>query len=141
MKDIYSIPKMIRQALEDKQGCLFLDFETIDEEHAQIVEAMLSGVQSSMNMHPDYEMMWSNWTWIHVTGNEYVLAYFLQGYDNEEQPGIELSDEEQTKVEDAVNSVFGEDVDWATIQEELENHNDTSDSTTVDTTTVDTAEG
>ncbi|MFR6379225.1 MAG: transglutaminase domain-containing protein [Evtepia sp.] len=45
VKDIYSIPKMIRQALEDKQGCLFLDFETIDEEHAQIVEAMLSGVQ------------------------------------------------------------------------------------------------
>ena len=133
VKDIYSIPKMIRQALEDKQGCLFLDFETIDEEHAQIVEAMLSGVQSSMNMHPDYEMMWSNWTWIHVTGNEYVLAYFLQGYDNEEQPGIELSDEEQTKVEDAVNSVFGEDVDWATIQEELENHNDTSSSATVDT--------
>lgn len=144
VKDIYSIPKMIRQALEDKQGCLFLDFETIDEEHAQIVEAMLSGVQSSMNMHPDYEMMWSNWTWIHVTGNEYVLAYFLQGYDNEEQPGIELSDEEQTKVEDAVNSVFGEDVDWATIQEELENHNDTSGSATVDTAssaTVDTAEG
>ena len=61
-----------------------------------------------------------------------VLAYFLQGYDSEEQPGIELSDEEQTKVEDAVNSVFGEDVDWATIQEELENHNETSGSTTVD---------
>lgn len=139
--DIYSIPKMIRQALDKKQGCLFLDFPTIDEEHAQIVEAILSGVQSSMDATPDYQMMWSNWTWIHVTGNEYVLAYFLQGYDNDDASNVNLSDEEQTKVEDAVNSVFGEDVDWDSIQGELDNRNDMATNTGVTAVPEGAAEG
>ena len=139
--DIYSIPKMIRQALDKKQGCLFLDFPAIDEEHAQIVEAILSGVQSSMDATPDYQMMWSNWTWIHVTGSEYVLAYFLQGYDNDDASNINLSDEEQTKVEDAVNSVFGEDVDWDSIQGELDNRNDMATNTGVTAVPEGAAEG
>lgn len=139
--DIYSIPKMIRQALDKKQGCLFLDFPAIDEEHAQIVEAILSGVQSSMDATPDYQMMWSNWTWIHVTGSEYVLAYFLQGYDNDDASNINLSDEEQAKVEDAVNSVFGEDVDWDSIQGELDNRNDMATNTGVTAVPEGAAEG
>ena len=139
--DIYSIPKMIRQALDQKQGCLFLDFPTIDEEHAQIVEAILSGVQSSMDATPDYQMMWSNWTWIHVTGNEYVLAYFLQGYDTDDSANVDLSDEEQAKVEQAVNSVFGEDVDWDSIKSELDNRNDMATNTGVTAVPEGAAEG
>lgn len=139
--DIYSIPKMIRQALDQKQGCLFLDFPTIDEEHAQIVEAILSGVQSSMDATSDYQMMWSNWTWIHVTGNEYVLAYFLQGYDNDDASNVNLSDEEQAKVEQAVNSVFGEDVDWDSIKSELDNRNDMATNTGVTAVPEGAAEG
>lgn len=52
VKDIYQIPAMIRQAMEEKQGGLFLDFPSLDENGAQIVEAMISGVETALAESP-----------------------------------------------------------------------------------------
>lgn len=131
--DLYQIPKLLRQAAEEKQGILCLDFAVIDEAHAQIVEAMLSGVQSSMDSSEAFQNLWMHWNWMHVTGSEYVLAIFIDGYDPEESSEeFEISAEDQLKIEEAVNAAFGEDVDWDSIQGEMAAHDDTAEAAVVE---------
>lgn len=133
VEDLYQIPKLLRQAAEEKQGILCLDFAVIDEAHAQIVEAMLSGVQSSMDSSEAFQNLWMHWNWMHITGSEYVLAIFIEGYDPEESSEeFEISAEDQLKIEEAVNAAFGEDVDWDSIQGEMAAHDDTAEAAVVE---------
>lgn len=119
VEDIYQIPKLMRQALEEKQGILCLDFAAIDEANAQIVEAMLNGILSSMDVSEDFQSLWMYWDWMHITGSEYVLTIFVDGYEPDSGEEIDISEEDQEKIEQAVNEAFGEDVDWGSIQDEM----------------------
>lgn len=123
VEDIYQIPTRLRQALEEQQGLVALGFAAIDEPHAQIVEAMLSSVQSFVDSG-DYGSLWMNWSWIHVTGSEYVLAVYINGFEQEE-PLPDISEEDQAKIEEAIDKAFGVDMDWASIETAMENNADT----------------
>jgi len=123
VEDIYQIPTRLRQALEEQQGLVALGFAAIDEPHAQIVEAMLSSVQSFVDSG-DYGSLWMNWSWIHVTGSEYVLAVYINGFEQEE-PLPDISEEDQAKIEEAIDKAFGVDMDWASIEAAMENNADT----------------
>lgn len=123
VEDIYQIPTRLRQALEEQQGLVALGFAAIDEPHAQIVEAMLSSVQSFVDSG-DYGSLWMNWSWIHVTGSEYVLAVYINGFEQEE-PLPDISEENQAKIEEAIDKAFGVDMDWASIEAAMENNADT----------------
>lgn len=123
VEDIYQIPTRLRQALEEQQGLVALGFAAIDEPHAQIVEAMLSSVQSFVDSG-DYGPLWMNWSWIHVTGSEYVLAVYINGFEQEE-PLPDISEEDQAKIEEAIDKAFGVDMDWASIEAAMENNADT----------------
>lgn len=123
MEDIYQIPTRLRQALEEQQRLVALGFAAIDEPHAQIVEAMLSSVQSFVDSG-DYGSLWMNWSWIHVTGSEYVLAVYINGFEQEE-PLPDISEEDQAKIEEAIDKAFGVDMDWASIEAAMENNADT----------------
>ena len=123
IEDIYQIPARLRQALEEQQGLVALGFAAIDEPHAQIVEAMLSSVQSFVDSG-DYGSLWMNWSWIHVTGSEYVLAVYINGFEQEE-PLPDISEEDQAKIEEAIDKAFGVDMDWASIEAAMENNADT----------------
>ena len=94
---------------------------------------MLSGVQSSMESSEAFQNLWMHWTWMHITGSEYVLTVFVEGYDPEEPSAeFEISEEDQMKIEEAVNAAFGEDVDWESIQNEMAAHNDTPEAAAVE---------
>ena len=123
VEDLYQIPTRLRQALEEQQGLVALGFAAIDEPHAQIVEAMLSSVQSFVDSG-DYGSLWMNWSWIHVTGSEYVLAVYINGFEQEE-PLPDISEEDQAKIEEAIDKAFGVDMDWASIEAAMENNADT----------------
>ena len=123
VEDIYEIPARLRQALEEQQGMVAFGFEAIDEPHAQIVEAMLSSVQSFVDSG-DYGPLWMHWSWIHVTGSEYVLTVYINGFEQEE-PLPDISEEDQAKIEEAIDKAFGVDMDWASIEAAMENNADT----------------
>lgn len=127
VEDIYQIPTLLRQAVEDSQGILCLDFPVIDEANAQIAEAMLSGVQSYLESD-EFQYLWMNWSWMHITGNEYVLAIFIQGYEPE-TPSVEIPEEAQEKIEQAISDAFGEGVDWDSIEAGIEAHADATEAT------------
>ena len=122
IEDIYQIPARLRQALEEQQGLVALGFDAIDEPHAQIVEAMLSGIQSFVDSG-DYGPLWMDWSWLHVTGSEYVLAVHIYGFEQEE-PAPDISEEDQAKIEAAMAEAFGVDMDWSSIEDAMENDTD-----------------
>lgn len=115
-EDIYRIPLQLRKALEERAGAVALRFAAIDEPHAQQVEAMLSGVQSFTGSG-SYGDLWMDWSWIQITGSEYVLSVRLNFYDEEPDSGAEISEEDQAKIEAALESAFGEDADWDSLAE------------------------
>ncbi|MGM9578227.1 MAG: transglutaminase domain-containing protein [Evtepia sp.] len=118
VEDIYQIPALLRQALEDQQGCTAIGFDAIDEPHAQIVEAMLSSIQSFVDTG-EYGPLWMHWNWLHISGSEYVLAVYISGFEQEE-PAPDISEEDQQKIEDAISQAFGTDVDWESVEDAME---------------------
>ena len=120
VKDMYQIPAMIRQAKEEKQGGLFLEFSSLDENGAQIVEAMLNSITTALSESPDGLSLWMHWNWIQTSGSEYVLGLFIEGYTPGEDSENTISEEEQQKIEQAVNNAFGANVDWESIQAEID---------------------
>lgn len=118
VEDIYQIPALLRQALEEQQGCTAIGFDAIDEPHAQIVEAMLSSIQSFVDTG-EYGPLWMHWNWLHVSGSEYVLAVYISGFEQEE-PAPDISEEDQQKIEDAISQAFGTDVDWESVEDAME---------------------
>lgn len=108
----------------------------IDEATAQIVEALLNGVQSSLDASEDFQSLWMNWSWMHITGNEYVLVLSIEGYDPQENTEVEIPDDAQEKIEQAIHDAFGEDVDWDSIQDEMNQTATTEDGFSEYTTTM-----
>lgn len=119
IEDIYQIPARLRQALEEQQSLVALGFAAIDEPHAQIVEAMLSSIQTFVDSG-DYGSLWMDWNWVHVTGSEYVLTIHIYGFE-QEAPTPEISEEDQEKIAEAIDKAFGVDVDWSSIEDAMEN--------------------
>ena len=58
-----------------------------------------------------------SWTWMHITGTEYVLAIHINGFDT--VPTSELSEEELEKAAEAVYEAFGELGGWEAMDEEF----------------------
>lgn len=108
LEDLYDIPARLHQALTEEEGSVALGFEAIDEAHAQIAEAMLSDIQNILDAG-DFGSMWMDWRWVHIQGNEYVLAVYFTRYDDDEE-SQDLSEEDLAKVEESVQAAFGEGI-------------------------------
>ena len=89
---------------------------SLDENGAQIVEAMISGVETALAESPEGPALWMHWSWMPISGSGYVLGLSIEGYDAEEAPEATISEEDQQKVEQAVNDAFGANLDWESIQ-------------------------
>ena len=111
VEDIYTVPGLVKEALDEENGSLFLSFDPIDEAHAQIVETMMDGVRSCVDENEDYMTLWMYWRWLHASGNQYVLAVYVDGFENGEN-GYEISDEDQEKIDAAIEAAFGASPDW-----------------------------
>ena len=112
VEDIYSVPALVKEALDTETGALFLSFDPIDEAHAQIVETMMDGIQSCKSESEDYMNLWMEWRWIHAAGNQYVLAVYINGFDNDNGGGYDISDEDREKIDEAIAQAFGASPDW-----------------------------
>ena len=117
VEDLFSIPAMLREALDEKAGSLLLDFKVIDEPHAQIVETMLSGLQDRVTERTD-GYVWMDWSWLRVSGTEYVLAVYLSGYEEDGSDRYDISDEDRELIDQAIEDAFGSAPDWDEVEEE-----------------------
>ena len=111
VEDIYAVPNLVKEALDEENGSLFLSFDPIDEAHAQLVETMMDGVRSCAGETEDYMSLWIEWRWMHGTGNQYVLAVYISGFEDEED-GYDISDEDREKIDTAIQNAFGTSPDW-----------------------------
>ena len=75
VEDIYAVPGLVKAALDEENGSLFLSFDPIDEAHAQQVETMMDGIQSFLYDGGTYGDLWMEWRWIHAAGNQYVQGF------------------------------------------------------------------
>ena len=111
MEDIYAVPGLVKAALDEENGSLFLSFDPIDEAHAQQVETMMDGIQSFLYDGGTYGDLWMEWRWIHAAGNQYVLAVYISGFEDGNS-GYDISDEDQEKIDAAIADAFGSSPDW-----------------------------
>lgn len=102
--DIYDVPALVREALDNEQSTVCLGFEVIDEPHAQIVDAMLNSVQDIVTSG-EFGDLWMDWGWMHIADGEYILSIYLYGFEQDET-NYELSDEDLEKVDEAVRDAF-----------------------------------
>ena len=116
VEDIYDVPGLVKSALDEENGAIFLSFDPIDEAHAQLVETMMNGVQSSASESEDYMDLWMNWRWLHDTGNRYVLAVYVDGFENDDS-GYDISDEDREKIDEAIAEAFGSSPDWENVDD------------------------
>ena len=118
--DIYNVPKLLREALDNKDKQLSLKFgKEIDEGQARICEAMLSNIESMLNYSIEYSDVSLQRSWI-PTDEGFVLSISIYRYNEEPDP-YEFTDEDYEKMEEAVNGSFGDlesngkyDDDWWT---------------------------
>ena len=111
VEDIYAVPGLVKAALDEETGSLFLSFDPIDEAHAQIVETMMDGVKNCMMEDDAFMDLWMEWRWIHDAGNRYVLAVYIEGFDQDEN-GFEIDEADQEKIDAAIADAFGVSPDW-----------------------------
>ena len=130
VEDIYDVPALVKEALDTEAGCLFLSFDPIDEAHAQIVETMMDGVRSCADESGDYSGFWMNWNWLHVTGNQYVLAVYIETYQDSDS-GYDISDEDREKIDTAISEAFGSSPDWEDVDYDSGSMADDADSVTI----------
>ncbi len=117
VEDIYAVPGLVKAALDEENGSLFLSFDPIDEAHAQQVETMMDGIQSFLYDGGTYGDLWMEWRWIHAAGNQYVLAVYISGFEDGNS-GYDISDEDQEKIDAAIADAFGSSPDWEDVDYE-----------------------
>lgn len=130
--DIYTVPRLVKEALDEERGALFLSFDPIDEAHAQQVETMMDGVNSCLSEDEAYSDLWMEWRWMHATGNQYVLAVYINGFDDSGS-GYDISDEDREKIDEAIADAFGVSPNWEDVDY---NDGDMTDDTVVKKTTA-----
>lgn len=104
---VYDVGKAIRKAMDDKKASVMVSFkEEINEQNAQIVSAMVTAIDNSLmeNSFKDYPYCLNTWNWIQdPVDNSYLLCVYMGGYNKDDIGGEQLSEEEQTKVQETVN--------------------------------------
>ena len=93
--------------LDDKESRVTLKFDkNFDEGQAQICEAMLSDIESTMYNSYEYSNIALERNWLTVDDG-FVLTISLNRYNEDPDP-IEFTDEIYEKIADAVNGSFGD---------------------------------
>lgn len=107
VEDVYQVPQLVRQAMEERQGSLFLAFPGMDKAGSQVAENFLKNIEQAVGFTPDFQSLMLQHSWLPMTGGEYVVGLTITGYDKEEQPQEELPVETTEKINSAIETVFG----------------------------------
>jgi hypothetical protein len=106
MEDVYQIPALIRQAVDDAEKSVSMKFPaTLTETEAEIGDSMTSQIEDLLDR--TYLM----WNWYPVDDG-YLYVVTIYRYDDELDS--QISDEDREKMDQAIQDAFGdmEDDDW-----------------------------
>ena len=104
--DIYRIPALLREALDNRDKSLSLKFPAeLDETQAQIAQNMLSQIQDRLSGNWQFSDMGLEWNWV-PTGESFVLSITMNWFN--EEPSVEIPEDAYEKISDAVNEAFGD---------------------------------
>lgn len=107
-KDMYRVPALVRQAVDDREGMLSLRFDSsMNESGARIIERMLNDIQNRLDYSEYGGDMYMNWNWMPLDEG-WLLTVSLNWYDDPDDPDAEISEEDMEKADDAVNDAFGD---------------------------------
>ena len=107
VEDVYALPQLLRQAMENGESSLFLGFPSLDETGAQVVETLLSTTQVALAEAAEFQTQTMQHTWLPVGGGEFVLSVTLEDAGQQGLSPEELTPETVEKVEQAVQKAFG----------------------------------
>jgi hypothetical protein len=110
--DIYGIPQMLRELIDEGGGTLYLNLGDNTKDWYDQVEYMLGQVNNALDsglINFDAQSAWMSWNWSMVD-DEYLLGITLYCYTGEDYSG-DVTEEEQAQINKALSEAFDE-VDW-----------------------------
>jgi hypothetical protein len=99
--DIYQIPALLREVIDNEETCLALKFSAdLTEEDAEIANEMVSRIESMMSDEAYFLWDWS------TVDEGYLFTISVSSLDF--SPSYELSDDDYEKMEEAITESFGD---------------------------------
>lgn len=108
-KDVYSIPKLVRNALDSKSAVISLDFgENISDNIRDTADAIMAQVENAIAFGGQYNVFLT-WDWFDA-GEDCIFCVYISYEDDSEDPDDDpaIADDTQQKINDAVSRVFGD---------------------------------
>lgn len=107
---VYDIPKVLREAMDEKLGSVMIAFkEDIGEEEAQIARAIANSIDS-MLMSGNYKDMpyaLGGYNWVQdPEDDKYLFSVSMSDYNMDSNAGKNLSEKQLNKIEKAVQKAF-----------------------------------
>lgn len=106
--DLYRIPAVLRQAIDDREGSCALRFdEDFGEADAQIVQEMLNQIQNRIESSDTLcDELSLEWHWMKLEAG-WLLSVSLNWY-NSDEPEPEIPEEAYEKIYEALEEAFGD---------------------------------
>ena len=107
-KDIYSIPRQLRAAIDEKSGVASFDLgKDISDSTYSILETIMNQVENAVTSGSD-KGVGITWSWLQA-GDDNVFCVYLNYEKETEDPdsNVDIDAETQQKIDEAVNKAFG----------------------------------
>ncbi len=108
-EDIYAVPAALREAMDNMQSAVAFSFkQEIGDAEAQIVGAMLEGVQSIVDESSYNGAYYMEWSWL-PSDDGYVLCVYIMGFEDvSDDPSFDIPEDAYEKIDAAVSEAFGD---------------------------------
>ena len=110
--DVYTIPELLRAAIDSKKGVLSFDFgEKVGDDTYNVIEAIMSKIEETAPFTADKSVTLS-WEWLEADG-ENVFCIYINYEDNgggDADPEDGLDAATRQRIDSAVTKAFGESV-------------------------------
>jgi hypothetical protein len=111
--DIYGIPQIVRNLLDNGGGSVYLTLGDQTMDWYDQAQRMLNQLQDALNsglISIDTQSAWMDWSWSSVD-NEYLLCVTVYAYSGDDDYSGDVTDEQQARINEALSEAFDE-VDW-----------------------------
>ena len=109
-EDIYQVPAIMREALDNKTSMVSLRFDAsiCEDNRAQILNLMMYQVQERVDASSVYSNMYMEWN-MYYTDSDCLLVVNFNWYEDEPyEPDPSLTEEEIEKIDAAIEESFGD---------------------------------
>ena len=109
LDSVYDLPKVLRSAMDEKQGIIMIAFkDKVDEEDAQIVGAIATSMDNMLMSGSYKDMPYSlgTYNWVQDPDGNYIYRVVFSEYNTSSTGGQNLSEKQQEKVDKAVQKAM-----------------------------------